>query len=86
MFSNGEFLTFQSPESLGLARMPAKSIFFHFSDEKSAMESSCRNRGEFYMGLAGTWQFKYFEIPPLSRIPLIPLWSGIFCLSPAAGI
>ena len=65
MFSKGEFLTFQSPESLGLARMPAKSIFFHFSDEKSAEESSCRNRGEFYMGLAGKWQFKYFENPSL---------------------
>ena len=61
MFSNGEFLTFQSPESLGLSREPAKSIFFHFTDEKSAKESSCRERGPFYMGLAGNWQFKYFE-------------------------
>ncbi|MBR2364498.1 MAG: beta-galactosidase, partial [Lentisphaeria bacterium] len=65
MFSKGEFLTFQSPESLGLARMPARSIFFHFPDEKSAMESSCRERGPFYMGLAGKWQFKYFEKPTL---------------------
>ena len=65
MFSNGEFLTFQSPESLGLSRVPAKSIFFHFSDEKSAKESSCRERGPFYMGLAGNWQFKYFEKPSL---------------------
>ena len=67
MFSSGSFLalSFQSPEAPGLSRVPAKSIFFHFPDEKSARKSSCRERGPFYMGLAGKWLFKYFKAPSL---------------------
>lgn len=63
MFSGFEYLSFTSPESLGLARMSPKSIFFHFPDEKSARSADCRNRGPFYMSLAGEWLFQYYESP-----------------------
>lgn len=61
MFSGMEYSSIVSPEMLGASRMPSKSIFFHFSDEETAKNSHCRNRGSFYMPLAGQWQFRYYE-------------------------